>query len=325
MFLVTTLALFMPLSLSCWILNLLFSVYNPDTTIVAPWRLIVAIFTPCFIASWGLKRGSLDKSGAIAGLFVGFVLSVSSMCFWSALLTFFIFASKATKFRSQQKRKFEEDFKEGGQRNWVQVLCNGGIAAEFSMLYMLDCGCVERPVDFSRQYMASWHSMAVLAALACSSGDTFASELGTVIGTSMKPRLITTLQKVPTGTNGGVTLVGTLSSVFGGFIVGLAYYITMLLACTGQQLQEAPSQWPIVVYSAACGAIGSIIDSYMGAILQYSGINEDKKCIVERPGPNVTHICGNALLDNHSVNLLSALFTALLGPRIAFYGWQYFV
>ena len=29
------------------------------------------------------------------------------------------------------------DFKEDGQRNWLQVLCNGGMALELSLLYLL--------------------------------------------------------------------------------------------------------------------------------------------------------------------------------------------
>merc|ERR1711874_508697 len=32
-----------------------------------------------------------------------------------------------------KKRSFEADYKEGGQRNWLQVLCNGGMATELSL------------------------------------------------------------------------------------------------------------------------------------------------------------------------------------------------
>ena len=49
----------------------------------------------------------------VAGYLVGFILTLSNLCFFAALLTFFVLGSKATKFRSQQKKKFEEDFKEG--------------------------------------------------------------------------------------------------------------------------------------------------------------------------------------------------------------------
>ena len=40
------------------------------------------------------------------------------------------------------------DFKEGGQRNWLQVLCNGGMALELSLLYLLDLGSANLPLVF---------------------------------------------------------------------------------------------------------------------------------------------------------------------------------
>ena len=51
---------------------------------------------------------------------------------------------------------------EYGGRNWVQVLCNAGVAAELSLLYLLDIGSGERPVDLRTDYRASWLSLAVL-------------------------------------------------------------------------------------------------------------------------------------------------------------------
>lgn len=47
------------------------------------------------------------------GVFVGFVLTLSSYGFLACLLTFFITSSRATKFRSKTKKQLESDFKEG--------------------------------------------------------------------------------------------------------------------------------------------------------------------------------------------------------------------
>lgn len=50
----------------------------------------------------------------------------------------------------------------GGQRNWIQVLCNAGMATQLALLYMLDVGAGERPIDFIRDYRSSWLTIGVL-------------------------------------------------------------------------------------------------------------------------------------------------------------------
>lgn len=39
--------------------------------------------------------------------------------------------------------------------------------------------------------------------------------------------------------------------------------------------------------------------------------------IVEHPGDGIVHISGSHVLDNHAVNLISSLLTAVILPRIA--------
>lgn len=72
---------------------------------------------------YGLKRKGVDKSGAALGFIIAVVLSISSHAFLASLATFFFTSSRATKFRSKIKAKIEEEFKEGGQRNWAQGKC----------------------------------------------------------------------------------------------------------------------------------------------------------------------------------------------------------
>lgn len=50
--------------------------------------------------------------------------------------------------------------------------------------------------------------------------------------------------------------------------------------------------------------------------LLLAGMDSNGK-IVERPGDGVIPISGTYILDNHAVNLISSLLTALLLPRIA--------
>ena len=115
---------------------------------MSPLRWIAATVIPVIVVSWGHSRKSLSTSGALLAIIVGFILTLAHYSFFLCLLAFFISSSKATKYKQDIKRRFEDDFKEGGQRNWLQVLCNGGMALELSLLYLLDIGCADLPVDF---------------------------------------------------------------------------------------------------------------------------------------------------------------------------------
>ena len=86
----------------------------------------------------------------------------------------------------------------GGQRNWAQVICNGGVATEFAIIILMDIGVGEQIIDFEVLPHISWLCTCVIGAIACCCGDTLASELGTVYAKG-QPRLITTFSKVPVG------------------------------------------------------------------------------------------------------------------------------
>jgi hypothetical protein len=50
----------------------------------------------------------------------------------------------------------------GGQRNWCQVISNGAMAAQLALLYLMDVGVGERPIDYIGDYRPSYLGMAVL-------------------------------------------------------------------------------------------------------------------------------------------------------------------
>lgn len=267
-------------------------------------------------------------------------MTLSNYCFMLSMLAFFFTSSKATKYRAAQKKKIETDFKQGGQRNWVQVLCNGGVASELALLFLIERGSgAEIPIHFALDYNPSWFAVAVLGSLACCNGDTWASELGSVLSKG-DPFLITTFKRVPRGTiklslarcnydrvipgtNGGVSFVGLAVSALGGLVVGFVYYLSVLLFSPRDVLALAPPQWPLIVTGMLAGLFGSVLDSLMGATLQYSGQDIMTGRIVEVPSERARYISGVAILDNHSVNLLSVLITALMTPAMAMYVWTY--
>lgn len=63
--------------------------------------------------------------------------------------------------------------------------------------------------------------------------------------------------------------MGLVASFLGGLVVGGAYFATQLLLVNDLDLVNP--QWPIVVYGGVAGLVGSLLDSFLGAHMQYSG------------------------------------------------------
>ena len=212
----------------------------------------------------------------------------------------------------------------GGQRNWVQVLCNGGVASIAALLYLNSAGMGETAISLwvhsnsappRELHLPTLYALTALSALACSCGDTWASEIGSVLGGT--PRLITTWKPVSRGTNGGVSAVGVLCSFVGGLVIGAAYFLPLLLFLDrdrSESLQLTTQLVTAVTIGGTAGLVGSLIDSILGATVQYSGYSEKLGRIVHSPGPGVTHISGLDVLDNHAVNFVSSLITAVVVP-----------
>ncbi len=95
-----------------------------------------------------------------------------------------------------------------------------------------------------------------IGCVATAAADTMASEIGVTGGI---PYMITTLKKVPIGTNGGVTMTGELIALAGGFLI-----------CVVALLLSIISPWMLVICTIA-GFTGTNIDSLIGATLENKG------------------------------------------------------
>lgn len=101
-----------------------------------------------------------------------------------------------------------------------------------------------------------------LAALAEAAADTVSSEIGQVFGG--QPRMITTLRRVEPGTDGAVSLAGTMAGIAAGALVAMAG----ALALSGG--------WEMFWIACAGGVFGLFFDSVLGATLEKRGcLNND--------------------------------------------------
>lgn len=86
-------------------------------------------------------------------------------------------------------------------------------------------------------------------------GDTLASELGILSGSP--PRLVTTFERVPPGTNGAMSLGGTLASIVGGAIVGSLMGISLIVENAHCSPKEVLTT--MIVLGMLGGGIGSLV------------------------------------------------------------------
>ena len=78
----------------------------------SPLRWTVCLGLPPLVAWYRVRRKSLDISGGVAAVLVGFVLTVCSGCFCVSSLIFFLTSSRLTRWRGREKEKWEEEHKE---------------------------------------------------------------------------------------------------------------------------------------------------------------------------------------------------------------------
>lgn len=218
------------------------------------------------VIAYALDAASVE--GMVAGILLGLLTIVLGGYEWFALLlTFFAVGGASTKFRYDQKRALGVAEDNGGARGGENVLANAG-AAMAALVYfaLVDAGLLVGDATAALFVFAG--------AIATALSDTLASEIG---GSYGQTRLITTLEPVAPGTDGGVTWQGFLAGAGGGALAGgLAYALFPAVSLAG-------AGWIL-----AAGLAGMLIDSLLGATLE------------------------GALLGNSSVNFIATVSGGLL-------------
>jgi uncharacterized protein (TIGR00297 family) len=207
---------------------------------------VAAVIVGFTFGYFAFRAKTADLSGLFSAALVGIILLVFAHPlgpqWFLIMLTFFILGSTATKFKFEYKKRIGVEQGKGGARGYRNVFSNGIVAAAAAVLF----GVFQQPV-FVVMYVGC---------VATAAADTLASEIGVTGGT---PRLITTLKKVPIGTNGGITVRGETVALIGGFIVSVVAMLLNVITL------------PEMAICTLTGFVGTNIDSILGATFENKG------------------------------------------------------
>jgi len=213
--------------------------YSADLALIA-----FAVVIAFGFGYFSYRTGTADVSGLFSGALVGIILIVFGDIRWFlVMLAFFILGSASTRYRWEFKEQMGIEQARGGARGYLNVFANGSVSAASAILW----GVTGSPV-FPALFVGS---------VATATADTLASEIGVTGG---DPFLITTLERVPPGTNGGVSLTGEVVSLAGAVAISLLAWVLGI------------ADVPITIACIIGGFIGANVDSIVGALVENPGL-----------------------------------------------------
>jgi uncharacterized protein (TIGR00297 family) len=233
-------------------------------------RLLLAAVVNALLAAVAYKARTVDASGVVGGFLVGF--TIWAFLDWQGfllLLAFFVIGSACTKLGYKRKAAQNLAQEKGGRRGARHAFANAGVATACALFAAL----TDYPVLFGLAFAASF---------ATAAADTASSEIGQLLG--RRTFLITTFRPGARGTEGAVSLEGTLAGIAA----------SLVIAALGALLGLYP--WLGVPAIVVAAFVGTTFESVVGAALEK-----------------------RQLLDNEALNFLNTLVGALVA--VVFTPW----
>jgi uncharacterized protein (TIGR00297 family) len=199
---------------------------------------LTALFVILLVFSiFAFRRKSLDIEGVILSNAVGVtIFLLGGFYAFLTLVLFFVAAETCTRIARRRPSERHET------RTAGNIL--GNSAAAVVALWF------DPWLGFGMQ-------LAYYCAISAAMADTLSSEIGLL--SKRKPRLITTLEEVEPGTDGAVSVLGTVAAILSAALIGLIHAILF-----GNVLSVSA----IIV----AGTLGSMADSLAGAVFERKGV-----------------------------------------------------
>ena len=201
---------------------------------------LAAFLVAGIFAALAYALGMVSRGGALGGFAVGAVIYACLGPQGFAILALFVVGGSALTrlgYRSKQRRGIAQSH--GGRRGVRNALANCGVALLCALLAAL--------------IPSEAFTAAFVGALGAAFADTAESEVGQL--GRKAPRLITNLRKVPPGTDGAVSLEGTLAGLATALLTALVGLLLGLVAGSGTALLVAGAAF-----------LGTVADSLLGAL-----------------------------------------------------------
>ena len=296
-------------------------------------QLILGTVFSALVSTLAYRFKLLTSDGASASFLLGAIIfGTGGIGFALPLLFFFLSSSLLSRYRQSEKIKYrdifervedsgragvpdlretitpdfvggapspalvhapflEGGFKKTGARDKNQVLANGIFAGILSFIYFL--------------FPAPSVYFAYLACLATVNADTWGTEIG--ILSKSQPISLRGFKRVSPGSSGGISLLGTVSSLFGSFFLVLIGFLP--------GISPVPFKLEFFLIIGIAGFSGSFIDSLLGAFLQAQYLCP----ICNKSTERKTHcnfdtkwVSGISWLNNDWVNFFSSISGIIL-------------
>ena len=205
------------------------------------WSIVIALVLNFLLGGAAFWLGAVDLSGLAVGLIIGGSVAIClGLPGFALLALMFLIGSGATRWGYTRKTREGIAQQSGGRRGWLHAAANCIVPVACAVLAALD-------LAFGSEMM----KLAFAAALATAAMDTASSELGPLYGrvTVLPP----TFRRVKPGTDGAVSLEGTL--------LGLVAAAVMTAAAWALGLLPEGSWWVVPVSAVIATTVETLLGS----------------------------------------------------------------
>ncbi len=262
------------------------------------WEALSGLLLGITIGWAGYRLGSFSRSGAVGVVAIAVLSFALGGWVWGAIpLVYLLGSSLWSRYATGRKAGLFDRPEKGYRRNWIQVVATTAWAG---VLVLLQRFTPERTGVFA----------AYVGAIATVNADAWATDLGLL--SSRPPRLITTRRRVPPGTPGGISALGSAATFAGAWLIGfVGLLLTVISASMSEdEVWDRTLLW-LPLSATAAALAGCLVDSLLGATAQ--GVYFCERC--QEYCERRTHSCGEeaqqvrgwSWLTNEGVDFVSSV------------------